>query len=45
MKNKLLYLSLLILTSLVFASCAGSRYGCPASTASAKTPVIEKHKI
>jgi hypothetical protein len=44
MKNKLLYLTVLILTSLVFASCAGSRYGCPA-TASAKTPVIEKHKV
>ena len=44
MKNKLLYLTLIIMTSLVFASCAGARYGCPA-TASAKSPVIEKHKV
>jgi hypothetical protein len=53
MKNKALYLTLLIMTSLIFASCAGNRggygnqrkgYGCP-NTASIQTPAIEKSKV
>jgi hypothetical protein len=54
MKNKNLFLTLLITTSLLFASCASSRsgyrgtqrkgYGCPAN-ASITSPLIEKNKI
>jgi hypothetical protein len=44
MKNKTLFLTLLIATSLVFASCAGSKYGCPA-TASVKAAPVEKNKV
>jgi hypothetical protein len=49
MKNKTFYLTLLMLTSLIFVSCAGSRgarkgYGCP-STAQLQTPTVEKNKI
>jgi hypothetical protein len=51
MKNKALYLTLLIITTFIFASCAGSRsygtqrkgYGCPAN-ASIQTPFIEKNQ-
>lgn len=45
MKNKTFYLTLLLVTSLVFASCASRRgYGCPA-TAFNKTASVEKSKI
>jgi len=52
MKNKALYLTLLMITSLVFASCAGNRggyngqrkgYGCP-NTASIQS-TVEKSKV
>ena len=54
MKNKAFYLTLLIITTFIFASCAGSRsgtpsyqrkgYGCPAN-ASIQNPFIEKNQI
>lgn len=52
MKNKTLYLTLLIITTFIFASCAGSRsygtqrkgYGCPAH-ASIQNPTVEMNKI
>jgi hypothetical protein len=55
MKNKTFLLTLLILSSLVFTSCAGNRtgytnpthrkgYGCPAS-ASISNPSVEKNKV
>jgi hypothetical protein len=45
MKNKTFYLTLLLVTSLVFVSCASRRgYGCPA-TASAKNAIVEKNKV
>jgi hypothetical protein len=54
MKNKTLFLTLLIMTTLVFASCASSRsgyrgtqrkgYGCPAN-ASIQNQFIERNKI
>gem|GEM_PF-4930248 len=54
MKNKTLFLTLLIMTGLLVASCGSSRtgyrgtqrkgYGCPAN-ASIQSPLIEKNKI
>ncbi len=52
MKNKTIYLTLLIIITFTFASCAGSRsygtqrkgYGCPAN-ASIQNQFIEKNKI
>jgi len=51
MKNKSFYLTLLLLSALVFTSCAGSRsgygrkgYGCP-QTAFAKPLPAEKPSI
>jgi hypothetical protein len=53
MKNKTFFLSFLVLLSIAFASCAGSRtgygnhrkgYGCPA-TASIQNGPIDKNKI
>jgi hypothetical protein len=53
MKNRSLFLTLLIMTTLIFASCASSRtgyptqrkgYGCPAN-ASIQNNMIERNKI
>ncbi|HEY0355045.1 MAG TPA: hypothetical protein VGC29_02505 [Flavisolibacter sp.] len=51
MKNKTFLSTLLIITALIFASCAGSRqgtgrkgYGCP-STVSIQHPSIEQSKV
>ena len=53
MKNKTFLLSLLLLSGLIFTSCAGSRtgygnqrkgYGCPA-TVTIDNPSVEKSKV